>query len=263
MRKQKSPVELPDGDDETREQWKARMQAVYSGYKFPALRALVSYYYENQERRLAQESRTRTIFEFAKLTDEQKVVYEKANKLLEQAENEVGKELAKVVEEIPIYKDYLSEIVGVGPITSACLIAYIQDIGKFDTISKLHRYAGLSAIGGEAQRRHAGVNIDFNPKMKTLMFKIGKSFLTSHNEKYRAIYDEAHRMYEARGKYDKDKNPGGNKNKMHLMYRSLKKPERIFLANLWVEWRKMEGLPISDPWIFAIGGHDKRHMIAA
>ena len=51
MRKQKTKaVDVEEEVDETREAWKARMQSVYSNYKYPALRALVSYYYENQER---------------------------------------------------------------------------------------------------------------------------------------------------------------------------------------------------------------------
>ncbi len=246
---------------ETKAKWQERMREQYASYKHKELRAWVSLYYTQQEKRLSSENRTRIIVEVANLDSQRLEAYDAAIEPERKAETVLAKYMSAELDKIPIWTNYLSEVKGIGPITAACLIAWIDDIGKFDTISKLHRYCGLSAIDGKAQRRYLGAHIDYNPKLKTLCYKIGKSFLTSHNEKYRAVYDEAHAKYESRGKYDKETNPAGNKNKLHTMFRALKVAERIFIANVWVKWRELEGLPISEPYIFAVGGHSKEHLV--
>lgn len=248
--------------EKTKAAWKERMQAQYASYKYKALRGLVSLYYEYQENRLATENRYRIIKELAGLSEELKAEIDTRVEPIKKLEDYFAKQIENEVEKIPIYNEWLTKQKGVGAVYSGCLIAWIQDIGKFDTISKLHRYCGLSAINGKAQRRSLGSHIDYNPKLKTLMFKIGSSFMMSKNPIYRKAYDEAHKMYEDRGEYSEE-NPGGYKNKKHLQFRAMKKMERIFVANLWIEWRKLENLPTSEPYIFAIGGHDKGHLVTS
>jgi hypothetical protein len=243
-----------------KEKWREEKIAQYKTYKYPQLRALVSLYYNAQGERLANDNRARELEEIQVLPPDAAEASKRGSEKRKEAEKDMEKLIKKYVSEIPIYREYLSEIKGLGPILSGCLIAYLQDIGRFNTISALHRYSGLSAIDGKAQKRRAGWSTDYDPKMKTLMWKIGKSFLTSRNPEYRKIYDDAHRHYEERGKWSEN-NPTGNKNKAHTMNRSLIKMERIFLANVWLKWRQLEGLPVSDPYIFAIGGHAKEHMI--
>jgi hypothetical protein len=36
--------------------------------------------------------------------------------------------------------------------------------------------------------------------------------------------------------------------KQHLHYRAIRKMMNTFLKDLWLEWREIEGLPISEPW---------------
>ena len=30
-----------------------------------------------------------------------------------------------------------------------------------------------------------------------------------------------------------------------------------FMDDLWVMWRRLEGLPVTEPWVIAHGGHTK------
>jgi hypothetical protein len=201
------------------------------------------------------------------------------------------------IKDIPVYRDWLSKQKGIGPQFSGCLIAYLdgkdehgcQSIARFHNVSSLFRYCGLSSIcscmhgrhaengrglcltsgciclkfDGRAQKPHAGENLDYNPKLKVLMFKIGSSFMKANNPVYRKVYDDAHAEYESRGDFDAQTNPGGNKNKKHLQFRAMKKMERVFLANLWENWRRLEGLPVSEPYIFAVGGHSIEHKVTS
>lgn len=256
--------------DETKDAWRERMIKQYHSYKYPQLRMNVVDYYDNQSRRLAFENRVRIYTEIGLVGEKNKAANDEYVKNSNTLERHYNKIIEEEISKIPIYSEYLAGIRGIGPVTAGCLISYIdgmdeqgrQTIARFDTISALHRYAGLSAIDGKAQKRTLGRHIDYNPKLKTLMFKIGSSFIKAKNQKYRAVYDEAHEQYDKRGKWSKD-NPTGNKNKLHTMFRSMKKMERVFLANVWVKWRELEGLPVSDPYVFAVAGHDRGHMVKA
>lgn len=44
--------------------------------------------------------------------------------------------------------------------------------------------------------------------------------------------------------------------KGHLHNMAKRKAGKVFLQHLWVKWRELEGLSISDPWIIAHGGHE-------
>ena len=284
--------------EERKEAWTERINIQYQSYKYRTLRGLVSLYYDNQEMRLAFENRLRILKTVAKLPEETVKITTLALESYKQTEDDLAKSMAKELKAIPVYTEYLSKIKGIGPVYSACLIAWIdgarlycsecnarinlakgvcescekkikkfedvrmegQSIARFETVSKLLRYAGLSAIDGKVQRRRIGASIDFNMKLKTLMFKIGTGLMMSKNPEYRKLYDQFHEEYAKRGDYSAA-NPSGNKNKKHLQFRSMKKMERIFLSNLWVKWRQLEGLPVSEPYAFAVLHHSKEHLI--
>lgn len=261
----RATVPMKPKDDRTREevkqQWRLRMKKQYASYKHKTLHGLVTVYYDGEERRLAEENRLRILREVGGLDEPTIEATDAIMESLKEYEVKLTKKMEGKLETIPVYSNYLSKTKGIGAVYSACLIAWIDDIGRFDTISKLHRYSGLSAIDNKAQKPRGGYSLDYNPKMKTLMYKIGTSFLMSKNSLYRGVYDKARKHYEDRGKYS-ESNPGGYKNKLHLHLRAMKKMERIFVANLWLAWRKLEGLPVSEPWVFTHGGHDLAHKIA-
>jgi len=43
----------------------------------------------------------------------------------------------------------------------------------------------------------------------------------------------------------------------HINNRARRKMVKQFIADLWVKWRKLEGLPVSEPYAVAILGHQK------
>ena len=112
-----------------------------------------------------------------------------------------------------------------------------------------------------AQRRIKGAIIDYNPKMKKLCRNIALS-LVQYNEFYGDLYNQYLAEYMQRdnllahvntAKYKEailEKIKTGRATKM-----ARRKMVKIFLSHLWVTWRMMEGLSVTKPYIFDIGGH--------
>jgi len=101
------------------------------------------------------------------------------------------------------------------------------------------------------QKRQIGYMSNWNDKFKVLCWKIGQSMVKQKASKsgYRKLYDQIK-------KKERLKNPKRIKVKGKIMYndghihnRALRKVIKIFLANLWMEWRKQEGLTVTKPYI--------------
>lgn len=205
---------------------------------------------------------------------------------LEKQETRQFGQLVHTLEHIPIYMEYLRDVRGVGPALAAVLITYL-DPAKARHASSFWKYCGLD-VGpdGAGRSRRAEhlidreyINKDGNPatrlsttynpwlKMK-LLGALGPSFLRS-NSPWRAEFDNyKHRImsdpnrekialneWKKLHKASKDEgstvhmadfwSPGRIKNA------ALRYMVKQFLADLWVKWRTLEGLPVSEPYAVA------------
>lgn len=163
-------------------------------------------------------------------------------------EKEIQNQMKKYLQEHQVWP-WLSQVKGIGPTLGCKLLSQIEDISKFDTVSKLWRYAGLAVIDGEAERKKKGEKVHFNPRLKTCMFLIGQAFLKGRSP-YRIIYDEAKKYYTD----NRDWTP------KHIHNAALRKMEKIFLAHLWQKWREVEGLDTREEYVFEVLGHEHRYM---
>lgn len=112
-----------------------------------------------------------------------------------------------------------------------------------------------------AQRRIKKTIIDYNPKMKKLCRNIALS-LIQYNEFYGDMYNGFLNQYMARDNLLKDlnvskfKGPALDKIKRgRAVKMARRKMVKIFLSHLWVQWRKIDGLPVTKPYVFDIKGH--------
>jgi hypothetical protein len=167
----------------------------------------------------------------------------------------------------PIW-DWLVGIKGIGEHLAAKLLAQIDDIGCFATISKLRRFAGLAVLDGKAEPKSSE---HYNRRLKaTLIGELGVAaqFITHYTFPYRDLYDE--KRADDRRKHpdvickecglkweDCPNKKKGNMryNDAHMLMRAKRKVAQVFLSHLWVTWREMEGLPVSKPYVEAILGH--------
>jgi hypothetical protein len=155
----------------------------------------------------------------------------------DEIEKELDKSIADLSEDFPIIAR-MTRVKGVGK-TLAMKVAVMIDIQRADTISALWRYAGYAVVDGEREKPRKGEKLHYNARLKSTCYLIGSSFLKS-NSPYRRIYDEAKVYYQAN-------RPDWTK--AHVHNASMRKMIKIWLAHLWMVWREMEGLPVTQPWI--------------
>ena len=173
------------------------------------------------------------------------------------SEESAFKRLAYAVKEFPIYTQFLEDVKGVGPTMAAVIISSF-DIHKAEYPSSLHKYAGLDVVNGAGRSRkkehledqtykdadgkeQIKKGITFNPFLKTkLIGVLGSSFVNTDGP-YREIYDNYnHRIENMPAHADKTK---GHRNNMAIRY-----TVKRFLVDLYVAWRKLEGLPVAEEY---------------
>jgi len=238
--------------------------------KYLELKRLVDIYDDLVDIRIRIENRLRAF------PGETRAIYPEQ---LEKIETAVREEIMQLVQEVPIWKAFLSKWRGLGPCLAGALIAAImvrfverppqnelelqwalktkggatlvpelRGIVAFDNPSKLHAFCGLDVRDGKAPKRQRGKPIDWNPKMRVLAWKIGEQFVKQGGY-YRKVYEEARAVYDARPDLQKGK---GAKAHRHAMAR--RKMVKQFLTDLWIAWRQLEGLSIVSPYVI-----DKLH----
>lgn len=207
-------------------------------------------------------------------------------------EEHMGKVIAKIVSQHPLWPAFLEQVRGCGPLMSAVILSEF-DIHKAERISQFWSYAGLDvAADGRGRGRHKEHLVDqtytdkdgkeqtkkgirFNPFLKTkLVGVLASSFLKQPADdcKYRKVYDDYKHRLEHHTKYgvknDESRKaeakakgtkytPVGHRHNMAMRYCI-----KIFLQDLWLAWRLIEDLPVTQPYHDAVLGH-KHHSEAA
>jgi Transposase IS116/IS110/IS902 family len=199
-------------------------------------------------------------------------------------EAEAAKALGETIEQHPVWP-WLSNIRGIGRLLSARLLSRL-DITRAKTPSAFWAYCGLGTIPGimyrcaecglevaypvgyqsrEAHMRRSsarpctgslepvqgaattrvaprrtslGGRASYDAQARISCYLIGVSMLRCGSE-YRSFYDtERARLAASR--------PGWAPKRCHLS--ALRKMEKVFLRDLWLAWRKAEGLPVVAPY---------------
>jgi hypothetical protein len=203
---------------------------------------------------------------------------------LDDSEKKHFKKLVPLLESFRIYTEYLKDVKGIGPAMAGVIISEI-DISKARYVSSLWKYAGLDvASDGAGRSRHKEhlvpvkyidkngeeqerVGITFNPFLKTkLLGVLASSFLRAGDNQYSAIYREYKHRLESHERYgtqnDKVKTPEGkqitSKGRRHNM--AMRYCVKMFLKDLYVQWRTIEGLPVAPSYAEAKLG--LRHRVA-
>lgn len=176
------------------------------------------------------------------------------------------KEIKKLLKEN--YKEitkWLDQIKGINFITIGKLISYI-DIKNTPTVSALWRYCGLDATHIKRTRKISQKEtLKFgNPYLKKELLGVLANILVMHNAPlYYNIYQrekEKQLEREYTKGFLKEKHNGYKKSDIHLTKghahnRAIRKMMKIFLEHFWVQWRTLENLPITKPYIIGKNGH--------
>lgn len=142
---------------------------------------------------------------------------------------------------------------------AAQLIAHIDDIEKFTTVSKLWRFAGHAVIDGQAERKKQGEKAHYNARLKSVIWQIVKSFVMMQTPGYVDVYyaekERLRRLYPEPVETNGESAWPKKYTDAHIDRMAYRKVGKIFLQHLWVLWRESEGLPVSDPYVQALMGH--------
>jgi predicted RNA-binding Zn-ribbon protein involved in translation (DUF1610 family) len=270
------------------------------------LRTLVDQYDGIQRQRIAASNRADAILGGEDHGDSD--MYQGLADKMKDLEDEIAKGFKAEVDAHPV-GPWLMAVRGIGPTMAAKVIGHIGDIERFDSASKLWRYAGYGLVpkcltcdifipeseagfdescpdcGGTdfkmaAERRVRGHKLHYDPRFKTMLFNLGDGLIRS-NSPYRRIYDEAYDYYlsnrpewtkcqdckttvsqckkpEKHGHADYRVRPGKGWSTGRVHLASKRKMVKIFLAHVFEAWRRIEGLPIQELYVFAVLNHKDR-----
>ena len=227
------------------------------------VRGLIEDFYDIQKYRIEVENQLRSAEQGAS-EQEQTFIKNVIVDRLTTIESEIEKYIGNNLKNEPMYTEWLKGVKGIGPLLSAGLIAWIGDIERFATISKLWAYCGLSVDpDGRARKRKAGEKSNWSSRLKTLAWKAGESFVKTKGG-YRKLYDIFRAEYDAKWLTPEDCGSIGCKNKKkcldgHRYAAAKRKTAKVFLAHYWMKARQLKGLPEEHPFIIGRDGHE--HLI--
>lgn len=159
------------------------------------VRFMVDRYYDMQKMRIATGNQ-----DFALHNNNVEISEDNALSYISDAFKDTEKSISKFLD---VYTDnhpigqWLKSIMGIGPVLAAGLLAYI-DMDKVKTAGALWKYAGWD-VGYVRPKR--GQKINYNPKFRTLCWKIGDCFIKMQNREgdiYGHLYKEKKDWYIAK-----------------------------------------------------------------
>jgi len=261
------------------------------------LRTLVDMYYDFQSQRIQTQLRIGASERDHSLTEDELSIYG-ITTIFENAQNfekDIEKLIKKQLKNHALYNQYFALITGIGPMLAAGLIAYIDDIEKFEHVSSLWQYCGYGmnrfcpeckkptfleveySTGKKAKKLHphekcpicgnqtnpivqkriSGYQSNWNDKLKVLAWKAGTSFVkqSASRSKYRKLYDKVKKEEHKLHPKRITKDSKILYNDGHLHNRAMRKVVKIFLAHLWQTWRRQEGLEATEPYAKQLLNH--------
>jgi hypothetical protein len=196
----------------------------------------------------------------------------------------IEKEVAKLVKQTPLWKEFLVNVNGVGIMMAAVILSEI-DIHKATTISKIWQFSGMNPgmVIGKQWKRVRGkkkvVTTDtlirgdkktkdflrpYNEFLKAkLLGVLGPEFIKCRGEnEYRALYYNMKHRLEEKNWGEDAKNPSDkNHPKANHQHKAANRyMVKMFLQDLYVAWRTLEDLPVRVPYQEEYLGH--KHEVA-
>lgn len=194
---------------------------------------------------------------------------EDRDRLLERSEryrkdaDSVMRRCEKLLRRFPIYNVFLQHVDGCGPVTSAKLIADV-DIARCVKVSSLHQFCGLGVMTDDdgkskAQFPRKGEVRTFNVQLKTAVLMFVESLVKNPNREgspyyqrmigYKHRLQSSDRFVESATKKGPDGKPsstfdGAACGRAHVHMMSKRVAAQLFLEDVYLVWRALEGLPV-------------------
>jgi hypothetical protein len=199
-----------------------------------------------------REFRAEDVANFAGIADEAR-----------QQERNIEKMLHVTLQRFPVYTDFLAQTKGVGDIAAGWILAE-YDIYKASTVSKMWQFTGLNPgmVPGKKRvensdgsfslvntgdmirgdRLTPGYVAPFNKRLRTAMVGVLADGFIKAQSPYALnyYYPYKDRLANEEGWSDESKGHRDRAAKRYMI--------KMFLKDLYVAWRKLEGLPVREPY---------------
>ncbi len=94
-------------------------------------------------------------------------------------------ELTKLVESLPVYREILGDIKGMGPVIAAGIIVAIGDIRRFSNAEKLKKFCGVHVMpDGRFPRRRTGELANWHPNARQALYQFGDQMSRQKDSKW-------------------------------------------------------------------------------
>lgn len=153
-----------------------------------------------------------------------------------------------------LWNKWLGKIKGISSVLGSNLMKNFGYCENYQYVSSLWRHCGFDPDG--AKGRQKGEKIHYNPKLKTLAWKIGDSFVKQRTQPYRDIYDSEKNRQLHLMENEAENAP---KNKLHADLRARRKMVKIFLQHYYLVSRTLKGIEVTKPYPHDRMGH--KHFI--
>jgi hypothetical protein len=176
--------------------------------------------------------------------------------------------MTRELRQIPIYDVWLQHVWCAGPIVASYLLGEI-DIHKAVKSSALRRFCGLAVIDGRLERRTRGQKNAYNAGLRTKLFLMFASMWKNAAKgpvttkyldvwrDYKARMQNSERLNAAANTLDGQK---GAKAKIHAA--GWHKAADLFVEDLYIVWRSLEGLPVWPSYYASKLGYEHLGKIA-
>lgn len=186
---------------------------------------------------------------------------------------ELLKQIGKVLKEFPIYTEFLAKVKGVGDASAGWIIS-AYDIYRADTVSKMWQFTGVNPgmvqgkkrIEGKAKGEFTIVTTDqmvrgdkltagfvspFNTRLRAAMVGVlADSFIKCKSEYAVYYYQYKARLEQSARKVggNDDAKSWSEVSKGHRDRAAKRYMIKMFLKDLYVQWRTLHGLPTRMPY---------------
>jgi len=194
-----------------------------------------------QKQKVAMGNRVKAYENLSDLFDDECVEWigfaRNQHKELEAVDGRFDRQLKAVLMRFPIWYEWMEKVHGIGPRLAARLISEIR-IETTNSVRSMWHYAGEHVVNGKAakkQKKDEDGNWQggWNHKLKRASWMVGAQFVRSKSLG-RELYDKYRAEYEAR-----------EEKRAHFL--AMRRARKDFLRCLWVRWRELEELPVTEP----------------
>lgn len=189
----------------------------------------------------------------------------------EDTEKLIARHVQKIIKDVPIYEHFLKTVKGCGPTMSAVIIAEI-DINEASTVSKMWQYAGCNPGLVRGHRREGdkivvsdtmikgdrltkGFIAPYNDFLKTkLLGVLADCFIKSRSPYADYYYNYVQRLSNSEREFEEGRK-WKDESKAHIARAAKRYMIKMFLKDLYVEWRTLEGLSVRPSYQEEYLGH--------